>query len=123
MGSAKWLIFIVLFGTITSVILGIADMSYLGDYPRQSPMFVIFEVFGIASSGEAGTSLTFGWTSITSVAGAFISALTFNYSVLTHSEFGNFLRWVIFLPISFGLIFSLGLMLWTHVPILGRGSQ
>ncbi len=123
MGSAKWLIFILLTFTITSALVGVADMAYLGSYAQHSPMFPVFKVFGATSSTEAGTSMTFSWTDIKSVGGLFVGALMWNYSVLIHNPFGNFVRWVILIPLSAALLFSFGLMLWSHVPIIGRGSQ
>jgi len=124
MSAARLLMLILLWASISSVLCGIADLDYLGPYyVAQSPIFPIYQIFGVTSTSYAGEVITPGWTKITSVMGAFISALFFEYSVLTHSEFGNFIRMVIILPIAGALIFAFSLMVWTHVPFLGRGSQ
>jgi len=123
MGSAKWLMFLLLMFSITSALVGVADITYLGPYAQHSPMFPVFEMFGAASSSTAGTTATFNWIDPGAVWGLFVNALSWRYSVLEHSAFGNFVRWVFLIPLSAGLLISLGLMLWTHIPLLGRGSQ
>lgn len=123
MGAARWLILILLAGALVSWLVGVADMNYLGPYQDQSPMFKIYQVFGITNSGDYGDTFTLSWESIGDTIGAFVSALFFNYSVLTHSEFGNLIRWLLLIPFGGGVLVSLALMLWSHVPFIGRGAQ
>ena len=124
MGSWRILAVIFLVYTIVAFVAGIFDVNYLGDYAEQSPMFATFEVFGLTSATpEVGETATIQWKDITAVVGYIPNCLTWEFSVLTHNTFSNTIRWVILLPLSAALLISFGLMLWTHVPILGRGSQ
>jgi len=123
MGSAKWFMFILLAFTITSVMVGIADMQFLGPYGDQCPMFSVFKIFGITSSSEVGEVAVFGWKDIVGVIGLIPRALFWEYSVLIYSGIGNFVRWIILIPMSVGLLISFALMAWSHIPLIGRGSQ
>ena len=122
MDSAKWFIGMLVLWLGASLWVGIADMNYLGAFANQSPIVPLFHLFGVELLTDAGQQVTIGWSNITSVVGVFVSAGLWDYDVLVNgNSFAQLIR-ILLICVSGGILFTFALVLWEHVPFIGRGS-
>ncbi len=122
MGSAVWFIAMLFMWFGASVWVGIADMNFLGSWAYTSPIAPLFQIFGVEFVSDAGQQITFGWSSISDVVGTFVRAGLWDYSVLIHGSMVAQLVRVVLCILSAGVLFTFALVLWEHVPFVGRGS-
>lgn len=117
------MIIFLMFG-VCSGLAGVGDMLLFGGaYAEQSPMFPIFDAFGVAPATEVGTMPLPSFREPIGAIGTVWNALTWEYSVLKYNLFGQVVRWMIFWPMSAGMALAFALTLWQSIPIIGRGSS
>ena len=123
MSNPKWILFLFLFLSISGLICGVAEMSYLGPYAEQGlwdaftqAHTVTFSVPGIGQFGfpvlDWGSAITSLWDML------FWNYAVFNSGGALETTAQFFLRVV-------SAAFALSLV-WTflaHIPIVGRGSS
>jgi len=87
-------------GVGASLLAGSAEMSFLGPYLSQSPIWAIFQIF--STWGEEGfiSGAILAFTNMPAVLEAFVNALLFNYAVLGQDTLGLLIRVVLISCVS-----------------------
>lgn len=122
MSLYKFTLFFLVVFFVCSLLVGIAELNYLGPYASQSRIAPIFAIFGVKMETEA-TSVTIpGFDDIKGVLNLAINMVLWNYSVLDASTLGSTVRLILLYPMSFAFLLSLALTILSHVPYIGRGG-
>lgn len=118
-----WYMFAAVVGVFTSIWCGISEMNFLGSYLSQSPVYKVFQVFGVTDTSPVGTVAALSWSDMPAILESFINALMFNYACLD-SAFGVVVRVILIACVSLPVLIGIGLHLYQiFVPWAGSGSS
>ena len=122
MSLYKFVLFFLVVFFVCSLLVGIAELNYLGPYASQSKIAPIFAIFGVKMETEAGSVTVPVFSQIQGVLTLAVNMVLWNYSVLDASTLGSTVRLVLLYPMSFAFLLSLTLTILSHVPVIGRGG-
>jgi len=122
MSNLKWFLFLFLVFALSSALVGIAEMSYLGPHSGQAVLSPFFDMYGTTASGEGFNFVLLNPANWKGVLNAFYSMLIWKYAVLEYG-IGAAVKYVLLWPLSLAFTFCLFLTLVSHIPIIGRGSN
>jgi len=119
MSSFKWFAWLFVSIALSSMLCGVAEMSYLGPYASEGVLAPFFLTYGTESTTDAGTVFALVmnpevWTSIWDM-------LWWQYAVLETGLGAVIKVFLMFFSGAFAVSFLF--MVASHLPFIGRGSS